>query len=692
MMKTFSFSKSLLVGFFILLCPPGFGSLWAQVGGVVLLSPTNNEGTYSQWPSFFWREDDGSRVADFMAKEAYEIEVAFDSAFANAVFRKQVTMARFVSAPVLAGNMDYWWRVRKLGAGGPGTFSTPSKFHISGSANLFQVADGANMTQISNALSAAMAAGPQSRVLFAAGGRYVLPATGNTCFTLSGARDLKIDGNGSQVIITNNSQAGFLVLNDPTNVMVMGFKVDINPVPQSVNLVVGVSGGRLTLSPKAGTPALDDPIIKNHWTWGVILDPTRPGRIKTGTSLVINTDPLSLVKVGSSFSLDLVTASHGSQFAPGDTYIQYGRTGGASLYVINRGSNVSMVNLVSYASAAGHFMAIDSSDVKILGCQALILAGREAGGNADGVHARANPVGPWIENCVFQGLGDDAIALYNKGLFILGKESPTVIRVSNAYFNINAGDQLTFWNPREGKLITNSVGVTSVAASNNHYRVTLALPLSQGLFTSSPNATSNDQIFNITRRNAYFAIRGNQMRNVRRYGSVIRAPLGLVENNSYDGVSSAAIMFRNEADYWANGLYSYQVAVRSNFIRESAFDGSCLEDGSITVKMDRLGYENANWRGQSTLLIESNFITNWQRSGIRISESSLILVRQNTLVSGQSAFLVAADRTNALRGSNTSGLQFTTNTIRDHRPLGTAISLDGGSSGNYQFGNTVQSF
>lgn len=60
-----------------------------------------------------------------------------------------------------------------------------------------------------------------------------------------------------------------------------------------------------------------------------------------------------------------------------------------------------------------HYASMDSTDNKFINCKTLVKAGRAFGGNADGIQARANRIGPWIEGCAIDTIGDDGVSMTN---------------------------------------------------------------------------------------------------------------------------------------------------------------------------------------------------------------------------------------------------------------------------------------
>jgi hypothetical protein len=373
---------------------------------------------------------------------------------------------------------------------------------------------------------------------------------------------------------------------------------------------------------------------------------------------------------------------------PGAKYIQFARdNGGRALVRIIGGSEFTFLNVTNYGVSDCHYMCLESSGLKVLGCRSLIPGGQWFGGNADGVHTRGNELGPWVEGCLFEGVGDDAVALYSKGIFILNKDSDTVLRLGTEFFNLQPGHRLSVFNPRDAQMVAESIEVDTVtykAAGSDgyaqaHYLVTLSNPIAAGITTTNTNPLYNDQVFNCDRGNLDFVIRGNTFRCVRRYGTVVRAISGVIEGNIYDRISDVPIFFRNEPDYWRNGLQGEDVRVLNNTIVDSGFSIGSYDRGQIQTTAYKLGYAIGNGRIQRDILIAGNSISNWQEKGILISNADGVIVRGNTLTSTLAGFDNTRDHY-AIYVDNSNNILIQENDISDPRQMEADIEVTSNTS------------
>ncbi len=138
-------------------------------------------------------------------------------------------------------------------------------------------------------------------------------------------------------------------------------------------------------------------------------------------------------------------------------------------------------------------------------------------------------------------------------------------------------------------------------------------------------------MFNTSTVSANFAIRNNHFDRIRRYGNIIRASSGVIEDNLYEYISDVPIIFRNEPDNWRNGLQSTDILIRRNKIINSGFSGTAKNTGQIQMSLFKLGPLLSEWRGHRRIVIEDNEIINWQERGIVIRNASDVLISGNEI-------------------------------------------------------------
>lgn len=593
--------------------------------------------TYSLAPSLFWEPVAGATD--------YRVEIATTPDFSGEVHRDRTPITRYVKA----GGMEpgaYYWRVAAQTAAGVGEWSQPRSLRVLTPERVFQIPANADISVIARIVAQAAAQTP-ARVVFAKDVTYRLRPD-RDLINLRNVKDLDIDGNGATLVITN-PVAGFATLTDCERVTIRNFTIEHDPIPFTVARVTSVdaASGRVGVTMDPQMPALDAEHIQKHWTWGVVLDGQTPGRIKTGSPLVVSMRKDGLERTGQgTFSMQLDTVGNARHFAPGDKWVQFARNnGGRGLLLATRCKELALIGITNYTISGGHYMLLECSDSKVLDCHALIKGERWMGGNADGIHARSNAIGVWVEGSTFEGLGDDGIALYSKGIQILGKPSDNELLLDDEFFNLVPGLEFLVFDPAAGQPVAEALIVKTVErrpAGNNlpsHWAVSFEPAIEGALFLEGTKAWQNAQVFDRSNQHQEFMIRRNTFKQIRRYGTIVRAINGALEDNTFIQTSDCAIVFMNEPRMWRNGLHSRDIIIQRNRIIDCNFSSSAVNRGVIHVQLRGLGdpfsvaWQTAStqWRGHANFVIRDNEISQWYQSGIYVESAQNVQISGNRI-------------------------------------------------------------
>jgi len=600
-----------------------------------LLSPATDVRTHYSTPSLRWKPVPGA--------VDYVVQIAKDGSFADRIFSDRSPLPRYVAPRALEPG-TYYWRVAAAGEAGMGAFSPVSLFTVLPYQKVFSVPPDADLAAMQKIVAEAAAQTP-ARVVFAPGAVYrINPA--NVVVLLKGVSDLELDGNGATVIFTNPA-AGFLELNHCSRITVRNFVVDFDPLPYSVGTVrsVDLQNGSFTLTADPGMPEFDAPHMLEHWLFGVTLDPSVPGRMKTGSFLVVGPGS-KVVRTDDQIAISLNDPSMLRTFAPGDKYVQFARKNGHELIRGEHSSELAFLNNTTYAAPAGHYVLLYCDDAKVLGCRELIRPGRWFGGNADGVHVRSSGIGPWVEGCTIEGIGDDGVAIYSKGIGILEKPSDTTLRLDDGFFTLHPGSQFLIFDPKTGTPVVENLTVKSVTEvpKNDRFpahKLVEFLPgFPQAVVTEFKEAWKNHLVFDRTAQHQQFMIRRNVIRQVRRFGAIIRAVDGAVEENEITQTSDSAITLQNEPYFWKNGLQSENILIQNNVIRDCNFTQSSKNRGVINVLLRRISSNDqgktwkdsaSDWRGHRNITIRNNSIRQWQQRGISVQCAENVRIMGNRI-------------------------------------------------------------
>jgi len=623
------------ISFFIYLLLGLAGCDGSRSKMAALVSPAAGEQTCSPAPSLCWHPVSGAKD--------YWIQIARNRDLTEGVISDRSPLPRYV-APHALETGTYYWRVAAVGEAGVEAFSPVSSFTVLPFQKIFSIPPDADLAAMQKIIAAAAGQAP-ARVVFAPGAVYRIHPE-SVAFVLKEISGLELDGNGATLIFTNPT-AGFLELNRCSRITVRNFIVDFDPVPFSVGTVrsVDLQTGSFTLTADPGMPEFDAPHMLKHWLFGVTLDPSVPGRMKTGSFLVVGPGS-KVVRTEEQIEIPLKNPDMLRTFAPGDKYVQFARKDGHELIRGEHSSELAFLNNTTYAAPAGHYVLLYCDDAKVLGCRELIRPGRWFGGNADGVHVRSSEIGPWVEGCTIEGIGDDGVAIYSKGIEILEKPSDTTLRLDDGFFTLHPGSQFLIFDPNTGTPVVENLTVKSVTeVSKNdrfpaHKLVEFSPGFSQAVEIGFKEAWKNNQVFDRTAQHHQFMVRRNVIRQVRRYGAIIRAVDGAVEENEITQTSDSAITLQNEPYFWKNGLQSENILIQNNVIRDCNFTQSAKNRGSINVLLRRIISDDqgkiwkdapSRWQGHRNITIRNNSIRQWQQRGISVQSAKAVRISGNRI-------------------------------------------------------------
>jgi hypothetical protein len=139
-------------------------------------------------------------------------------------------------------------------------------------------------------------------------------------------------------------------------------------------------------------------------------------------------------------------------------------------------------------------------------------------------------------------------------------------------------------------------------------------------------------------------LRNNVFRNARRYGLLIQGTYGLIENNTFENLSTGGIKIRNAAG-WGEGFAAKHITIHNNVFRNCGYDTTYLEDSksaAITVYLSKLvancspsqtsqcNVVPTDWIGIENITITNNDIS-YNKKGIDMQNVNTGLIQCNTI-------------------------------------------------------------
>ncbi len=393
----------------------------------------------------------------------------------------------------------------------------------------------------------------------------------NSGVFVDNCRNLVLDGNGAQLLIHRQDVSVFAV-SCSTNIIIRNFTADYDPLPFSQGTVrsVNAGDGSFVLELHPGFPRPDDAFFKSCDSWGMLKDPGHPGRLKADCPSVFFYKEISPLEENR-FRVVLKQPARISHVKEGAAFAMTGRS--ASIGWYDHSDNITFDHIIAYACPSPVFIGVETSRLNVLNCQMKLKDNRLMSNGGGGVICQSSRIGPWVENCEFEGLSDDCLNIYGLPIYILEQLSPVKMRVY-AKAAIHPGDRLAFFNPNEGTVIQET---TVVSFSKN----ILVLKDPVGTLNTVPAGARRakrdprewkiyDHAYNLNAVGNYYVYRNNFMHDGRRYGVLLRASCGLIENNRFVGLSRTAMEIANEPE-WPEGLWTRNLIICSNRVSSCGY-------------------------------------------------------------------------------------------------------------------------
>lgn len=498
-----------------------------------------------------------------------------------------------------------------------------------------------DVTAIRNAINAvkniATAQNPV-RLLFESG-TYDIMYEGNSSHIIDIAdiNGLLWDGQNAEFLL-HNPTVGFLALLSCENTVLKDFSIDHATLPFSQGIVtnINVEEGYFDFVLEDFSPEpTTNPFFNSPQRWGMFKN--AKGGIKEGTKNLIPHNRFfesigpRMYRYGAQNANTLVNAE------VGDYFVHIGRYNGSTLIRNTQGKNVTYLNITGYASASGGFNSRDCHEWNVINCHIKLKEGRVHSVNADAMHTNGNYIGPWVENCSFEGFSDDFMNIKYSRRTIKEIHSPTELTIQ---FGLDVGEKLEFFNPREAELI----GTATVSAvqnlGSNLFRITLSNAVNLTTINEDDDQLA-DKLYVESRSNESFIFRNNIVRNSRRYGILIQSKYALIENNLFQNLSGAGIRIENGVD-WTEGFRAHEIEIRNNRFENCGYDNSYIEEeNSATISIDFAkvkipcvrngrfcGTETSEYRAHSNIRIIDNTIL-YNKKGMYLKNIQGLTVSNN---------------------------------------------------------------
>lgn len=524
-------------------------------------------------------------------------------------------------------------------------------------------------------------------------------ADGQAALLIEGATSLTLRGEPGQthLVITNPRASGIWVKRS-TAINIVGLSVDYDPLPftQGTIAAIDIPAGSIDLQLDPGYPSPAAPHFAaadpNFGQWGLPIDrATRriPPSMPDAT-LAERWEPLDgTTATARLWRLHMRDSSRGhvAQLVVGGGYVQLARMHASAIFLLE--SDAVMLEDVSvHASPSLALGFVRNGQVTIRRfCVAFPAdqpgrAPRLITTNADGAHGQANRVGPLIEDCLFEGMADDAINLYYHPVVITEIASPTRVQFAG-YQEFDPGDPVWITDPRTGRLLSRNTVASREELPGNVTWLNLVDPV-EGL-TAGHDKLTGDAIYNMKYAGPGAIVRNNVMRNHRRYGVFLKTPGARIEHNTFENLPASAIYAANDP-HWPEGPFPDRPIIRDNVMRGCNYGMWYVDHprmGVLTVMTARIDGP-AEQRLVTGAVIENNIIEGTPGLPIYLGGIQDLQVRGNRISIDETIKRAASGP--LLRLDSVGGAVLSGNAYTDLRSSTTAAvevmpSVDAGEAG-----------
>jgi hypothetical protein len=192
---------------------------------------------------------------------------------------------------------------------------------------------------------------------------------------------------------------------------------------------------------------------------------------------------------------------------------------------------------------------------------------------------------------------------------------------------------------------------------------------------------SADTLYNLDACGAGFQIRNNQFHGHRRYGCLLRAGGGTVEDNLFLDTTGAGVVLTNEPD-WPEGPVPWGISVRRNrFVRGGTCRGyaDAPHGAALAVRGSRLGHATSGAAPVREVTIEENEFVDRAGASVFVGGARHVTLRENRITGAAGAEL--RRRGGAIVIEQSHGVLIQQNEVNDPRAgITAAVEIRAGTA------------
>ena len=432
-----------------------------------------------------------------------------------------------------------------------------------------------------------------------------------------GCRDLLVDGGGATLMF--DGVIGVMSFADCHNVVVRNLTIDWKRQPFSTGMVVATAaksfdvkvfeefpvvggepvGAFMEYDPKTGWPRRRCVDVYSGVTSTELVGPQLL-RVHTKAPSRANVGALSVLR-----------------------HTVYG-PGGLSF---NGCSNVLVENITIHTVPGMGITGGDTRDIVVRGLKIIPRPGTRGlmTATADAIHFNGCSGTIVIEDCTFQGMGDDAVNVH--GMFhrvterVDDRTVTTVVR--NDWLRPpQPGHRIEFTDNKT--LLPYATGVVASAEVDRKaktHRITFAKPL--------PKELAVGHILGNVDWAPKLRIRNCKVIGNRARGFLIQTRDVIIENNSFRYNQASGINVTTDYDHWTESIGTRKIVIRNNIFEDNN-NGANWHSGIISIFADVKGGEASPGVHQD-ILIEKNTFRNSDGGAVFVDAADGVVIRDNTI-------------------------------------------------------------
>ncbi len=396
-------------------------------------------------------------------------------------------------------------------------------------------------------------------------GRYMLSSLSKKrqLLELRNVKNFELDGNNSTLFIAKESK-GFIFFRNSSNIKVSNMKIDYISKPKVHGKVISINKKNREITFKVSSNDIIS--LKNNLKnsadnqakrrYGLVFD--NPGILKKGATPVTFIESIKYLKE----KKYILKYKKLHTVEVGDNFVIVFRYQSALFRMIDS-RNLHFKNITVYSSPSGVFVGNRTSDTSFDNCNVLLKKGDYLSTNADVFHFQSSRIGPKIQNCTIEGVGDDIVALNTYPMFPLKKTGKKELLVSKKNFTIKQKDSISFFDRKIGKIIL-IADVLKITKYKKNYILKFNKKIPVNI---NPKAL---RLYNRETTHKEFLIKDSIFRNSRRFGCYIKAFDGKIVSNQFINLGGSAIAIKNEPR-WPGGLNSQNILIKDNNISNCGY-------------------------------------------------------------------------------------------------------------------------